>query len=219
MEKNDTQNTSRYRRYYQLIEPVLAKPKTRAYTMAIFSFLAVSLFSWYAIRPTIQTILYLRKEIADKTQVNKQMEEKINALIEAEAAYQAAQPQLPLVDLAIPQTPQAVEEVLQIRNHAFVVGSSLSGIQVPAVPLLEAEATAGAKSQDTKLSTLLVTAVMSAPYSVLTSFLDGIVTMNRIISIEAMTVLPSRETNILRRTASASGTILQLVLKLKTYYQ
>ena len=67
----------RYKRYYLSMEPVLTKPVNQAYTAIIFSFLAVSLFGWYAIRPTVQTIVTLKREIADKTVLNKQMEDKI----------------------------------------------------------------------------------------------------------------------------------------------
>ena len=78
----------RYRKYYHSLEPVLAKPRSKAYTTIVFSFLAVSLFGWYAIMPTIQTILFLQREIKDKTQLSTQMEDKIAALIEAQSYYQ-----------------------------------------------------------------------------------------------------------------------------------
>src|SRR3989338_2007521 len=108
----------RYKRYYQSIEQVANKPQARAYTTAIFSFLAVSLFGWYAIRPTLQTILYLRREIIDKTDISKKMEEKISNLIGAQATYQSVENQLPLLHAALPTNPQAVSLVQQIKKLA-----------------------------------------------------------------------------------------------------
>jgi len=217
MDKTDT-TFSKYRRYYQVLEPVLAKPKTRAYTMAIFSFLAVSLFGWYAIRPTIQTILYLRREITDKARINQQMEDKINALIEAEAAYQAAAPLLPLIGEAIPQAPDAVRVVLQLRNLTSALGSPLSGVQVPSTPILGAEASPGAKLQAPKLYDFPLTTILTGPYALTKSFLDETVSLRRIMSIESLKLVPSRDSGP-TRTGTASGALLQLVLKLKAYYQ
>src|SRR4030042_3240810 len=112
-----TQNKfSRFRRYYTAIEPILDKPRTRIYTAVIFSFLAISLFGWYAIKPTVQTIITLRKEIAEKTILNQQMEEKIASLIEAQNQYQAIHPQLSLLKEAIPSNPEAIELVIQTKN-------------------------------------------------------------------------------------------------------
>src|SRR5437762_11759734 len=92
----------KYRRYYQSLTPNLDKPENRAYTAIIFSFLVVSLFGWYAIRPTMQTIFTLKREIADNTEINIQMENKISALIEAQAGYQEVEPKIPIVNQALP---------------------------------------------------------------------------------------------------------------------
>lgn len=216
MEENRKTGVQRYRRYYQVLEPMLARPKTRAYTMAIFSFLAVSLFGWYAIRPTIQTILFLRREIQDKARINQQMEEKITALIEAEAAYQASQPQLPLVEQAITSTPEVLELVAQLRNISGVSGSSLSAVQVPTVPLLGQDATPGAKLAQ-KQSDFSLTTVVDAPFPVVKSFLDAVLNTRRIVSIDAMNLRPSKEGGM--TPGPGGGTFLQLVLKLKAYYQ
>src|SRR5689334_1508190 len=85
---------NRFKRFYQQLTPTLKKPKAQASTGAVFSFLAIALFALYAIRPTAQTIIYLRREIADKTVVNKQMEDKITALIEAQNTYESIQDRL-----------------------------------------------------------------------------------------------------------------------------
>src|SRR3972149_7715954 len=108
----------RYRRYYQSIENITKRPNTHFYTTTIFSFLAVSLFGWYAIRPTIQTILFLQREIRDKTELNKKMEDKIAALIEAQAYYQEVEPLLPVLDESLPSQPDAIPLIMQLRNLA-----------------------------------------------------------------------------------------------------
>ena len=140
----------RYKRYYQSLEGVAAKPKTRAYTTAIFSFLAISLFGWYAIRPTIQTILYLQKEIEDNKLVSAQMEEKIGKLIEAHATYQSVEDDIPYLTQAIPPAPEALTALGQIRNIAIIRGASISAITSSSAPLLSNEQTSPNKSTVTK---------------------------------------------------------------------
>ena len=206
----------RFRRYYQVLEPALAKPKNRAYTTAVFSLLAISLFGWYAIRPTIQTILYLRREIADKEVVNKKMEDKISTLIEAQLAYQAAEPLLPAIDSALPERPEVVSLVSQIRNLSNLTQATISGLALPSVYLIEQEATPGAgRAQAKKPSAdFTFTVIISGTYNAIKAFVEGIVVMQRIATVEVMNILPSRDT----AGQSLGEPTLQLTLKLKTYF-
>ncbi len=213
----------RYRRYYQSLEPVIKKSATRTYTTAIFSFLAVSLFGWYGIRPTIQTILFLRREIADNQVVNKRMEDKITHLIEAQAAYQNVYTQLPVLDESLPESPEILYVVNQLKNLARATNSSLSALQVPQVPILPAVSTpssqpAGLPAQTGPGSLVEVplVAVVNGSYTSIKSFIDGVIGMRRILSIGTINIGESREET--GRSSTASGSLLQLVVKLTVYY-
>ncbi len=199
-----TSSWQRYRRYYQQLEKITERPQARVYSTAVFSFLAASLFGLYAILPTVRTILYLQREIADKTQVNKQMEDKITALIESQAAYEEAGDALSLVSEAIPQTPKAVELALTVRNLSGVVAASTSALQIASVPLVGGEATTAAQPTTT-LSSFPITVITGGSYLSLKSFLDGLLSLKRLVTIESI------------RFSRTSGA-LQLVLQLKAYY-
>lgn len=168
----------------------------KTYTTAIFSFLAVSLFGLYAVLPTMRTILFLRREIRDKTSVNKQMEDKIAALIESQAAFEATSGRLPLLFHAIPQTPQPVELFRSLRNLAEASNASMSSVSVSSVPL-----------RTEKHTSFPITLVVTGSYSSLKSFLDGALTIRRIISL-----------NAIRFSPATGGVPLQLVLQLEAYY-
>jgi len=205
----------RYHRYYRAIEPMLKTPRNRAYTAAVFSFLAVSLFGWYAIRPTIQTILFLRQEIEDKAIVNQKMEDKINTLIETQAAYESVRPQLNLIFEAIPPDPEALNVVTQLRNLAQNNGISFTNLTVSQVPLLGADipATGSAKTTKAQEGNFSFSVVLNAPFSVVKSFVDGIAAMRRIITIDSVSIVPSQEAGV-----AEGGKLLRLVLKLTAYY-
>lgn len=204
---------SRFHRFYQQITPVLKKPKTQASTAAVFSFLAISLFAWYAVRPTAQTIIYLQREIADKTVLNKQMEDKITALIEAQATFETIQDRLPLLEQALPRNPDAVFLARQLYHIASISGASISAIAVPSLPLVSQEASAGAKLAATKpiLGEFPVTIVLAGDYPSIKSFLTRLLTLRRVATIDTISIKQSA-------TRSSFGSGLQLSTRFKSYY-
>lgn len=216
----------RYHKYIKELEPKLAKPKNKAYTTIVFSFLVVSLFGWYAIRPTIQTILLLQREIKDKTELSKKMEEKISALIEAQAYYQEIEPLLPAIDQALPTAPDAIPMIIQIRNLASLSATLITAIQLPSVPLTGQELSSTGKilPQSSSPATTSKQQVFDfainirGPYANLHAFIEGLTLMRRIITIDSITIVPSQSDTTSTASAEPNSKLLQLALKLKAYY-
>jgi len=212
----------RYRKYYQSLEPLIKKTSSRAYTSVIFTFLAISLFGWYAVLPTIQTILYLKREIADNTIISKQMEDKIAALIDAQAYYQQVEPVLPDVDQALPANPDAIPFIVQLRNLASVSGVLLSSVQPSSVPLLgqNAHNTPPTNSPlvSSKQQTFDVSIAVQGPFANVSSYLNGILNMRRAVTIDGLTLTPIRTSETGTPSANLTQDMLQLALRLKTYY-
>ncbi len=191
---------------------MMKKPKMRASTTAIFSFLAISLFAWYAIRPTAQTIIHLRREIADKTTLNEQMENKITALIEAQATFQEIEDRLPVIRQALPNNPDAIILARQLNNLASYTGASVSAIQIPSLPVLGREATPGANLAPGKpLEDFPVSVVLTGQYASLKAFMDGLLKMRRIASVDTISLKLGLSKLVLLDE-------LQLSLKLTSYY-
>jgi len=213
----------RYRRYYQSLEPIFNKTSSRTYTSVIFSFLAVSLFGWYAVRPTIQTILYLKREITDNTLVDKQMEDKISALIETQAYYQQIEPILPVLDQALPPNPDAVPLVIQLRNLASDSGVLLTSLQPASTPLLGKNPTKNSTAPtssivSSKQQSYDLTVSVQGSFKNIRSFLSGIINMRRVTTITGMTLSPTKGEPSASPSSTLSENILQLALRLKTYY-
>jgi len=210
----------RYKRYYQSIEPELAKPATRAYTAIIFSFLVVSLFSWYAIRPTMQTIFTLKREITDKTDLDKKMEDKISALIEAQAAYQDVEPNLPIVNQALPVTSDAVRAARQLQALASDSHVTITGISISNVPLA---ADTGPREEQkiapNKLTDFPVSLTVTGAYLDIKNFIQGALNLRRVIQIDSMVFSPVRASGtIATNSATPTSTQIKLDLKLKLFY-
>lgn len=208
----------KYRRYYQSLEPVLLKTKNQTYTTIVFSFLTVSLFGWYAIRPTVQTILYLKREISDKTELSKKMEEKITNLIYAQSAYEQLEPFLPNVEQALPPDPNAIPLIVQFRNLARENDVALSGVQLPATPLIGKEATRSSDKTGGQQAFDFTISVIG-DYPSLQNFLEGMRTMRRVVTIEGMSISQMRLAKATgSESAETESRLLQLTLKLKSYF-
>jgi Tfp pilus assembly protein PilO len=209
----------RYKRYYQSIEPELAKPVTRAYTAIIFSFLVVSLFGWYAIRPTMQTIFTLKREIADKTDLNKKMEDKISALIEAQAAYQDVEPNLPIVNQALPVTSDAVRAAAQLQALASDSHVTITGISISTVPLAADTGPGGKHNAANKLTDFPVSLIVTGAYLDIKNFIQGALNLRRVMQIDSMIFSPMRASGaIATDSATPTSTQVKLDLKLKLFY-
>lgn len=210
----------RYKRYYQSIEPEIQKPANRAYTAIIFSFLVISLFGWYAIRPTMQTIFTLKREIVDKTDIDKKMEDKISALIEAQAAYQDIEPDLPLIGQALPNTSDAVRAAAQIQNLAADSHVLIDTISISSVPL-SAESKPGIQQKTTtaKLSNFPVSLSVTGAYTDITAFIRGLLNLRRIVQIDSLFFTPIRSVGtVASGSATTTSTRIKLDLKLKLFY-
>ncbi len=212
---------SRYRRYYQTLEHVAGKSKTNVYATAIFSFLVVSLFGWYAIRPTLQTILFLRRQIADDQVVNQKMEDKITTMIQAQSNYQTIQKDLPLLTEALPDDPDAIRVVASLRNLSQITQASISALSVSQVPLTPQAPSATASAitssipKKAKIADIPVSLSLSGSFSSVATFLDGVLSMRRILTVESINIKPDTSS---ATASSSASTTLRLVLKFNMHY-
>ncbi len=210
------QFTVNYQKYYERIRPFVEKRRNQSYTATILSFLAIALFGLYAVRPTIQTIIYLQREIADKTQVNRKMEEKIAALIEAQANYQAASERLALVTAALPDNPEATQLLSELKKLADATHASLSAVSVPGVPLV-IEKTPQAKPDSKKQQVNFETTILvSGGYPAIKAFLDGIIELRRLVTIDGLTIALVKDEQ--QTESLTAGQRLRLTLRATTGY-
>ncbi|MBI3385149.1 type 4a pilus biogenesis protein PilO [Candidatus Gottesmanbacteria bacterium] len=120
----------RYLRYYTWIGPLLSKPRTRAYTFLALSLFCAAFFLFFAIRPTINTIAGLRKQIDDEKLVEKKLQDKINALSQIQAEYSVIQSYLPALNSSLPTKADVVDLVKSIEKLANENQASLSAVQI-----------------------------------------------------------------------------------------
>jgi len=218
---NYKQEYERYKKYYLSLDPLLNKPANRAYTAVIFSFLAVSLFGWYAIKPTMQTIFTLKREIIDRTEIDKKMENKISALIEAQAAYENIQDIIPMLSQALPMDSEPIRAIAQLRSLSEASGVAITGLSVPPVPLKNEMVTSKTPTKG-KVTSIPVTLSVAGTYKDIKTFLIGITNLRRITQITGTSFTLKNEPSP-GATGSAAlavtGTRIQVDLKLNVFYE
>jgi len=99
-----------------------------------FSILAVIFFAIFAVKPTLQTMSELIKEIEDKRNLDEQLEQKIASLNTAQAQYQQFSSQFYLLNEAIPKTANLIEGLKIVEKIASDNGLVIKGISISAVP-------------------------------------------------------------------------------------
>jgi Tfp pilus assembly protein PilO len=193
-----------YRRYYTFLGPLIGKPKAKAYTYLGISCLTVAFFIFFAIRPTINTIIGLQKQIKDNKEVESKLQEKISALSQLQAEYEIIQADLPILDTALPVKPNIDELIKTVEKLAFENQASLSAMQVGEAILSEnnVEASQSTQPEPQKAKSKTVSMPISKPaipinlvfttesnYGNITKIVAGINRLPRLYAIQNITMM------------------------------
>jgi Tfp pilus assembly protein PilO len=96
--------------------PTLTSEKNQKFFSIILTFCALSFFGFFAIKPTVSTILKLQKEISDNEFVLGQLETKIISLTQLKVQYSNLQNDLPIIMNAITAQPDIALLFAQIQS-------------------------------------------------------------------------------------------------------
>ena len=92
------------------------RQRVTAYLYVIFSLITLSFFGLFAIGPTITTITELNKQYKEESEALKQLKTKNAALKSLSEKYLDIQPDLQLIDGAIPQKAGIAQLTRQIEQ-------------------------------------------------------------------------------------------------------
>lgn len=160
------------------------KPVAKVSLELFFSIAAVIFFALFAIRPTLVTMSDLLKEIQDKENLNQQLNQKIAALSTVQTEYQSIEPDLPVLDDAIPPTPRFEEALLTIEKIASDNNLIIIGIESKEVPKEVGEEVPFAqKVRQSKAITISVV----GDYPSIRQFVEGLRSIRRQMIINGVT--------------------------------
>ncbi len=113
------------------------KPVTRISAALILSLISIAFFALAAIRPTLQTMAELLKQIDEKRTLDTQLSQKINALSVAQKNLLEKEPLFPALSIAIPQTADFTTLMTAIEKVASEHQVQFNSAQIQKVPLEE----------------------------------------------------------------------------------
>ncbi len=94
----------RYKSYFlNVVEHYKTHEDLRSYLEIIFSLITISIFSVFALRPTLNTIGSLIKEIETKKETIKKMDEKIQNISRAQTLYEREKSKIMLLKISVPE--------------------------------------------------------------------------------------------------------------------
>ncbi len=146
----------------------------------IFSILAVVFFAVFAVKPTLQTMSLLVKEIEDKRALDEQLAQKIASLNTAQAQYQQFSSQFYLLDEAMPKTASLMTGLKIVEKIAGNNQLVIKGITISAVP---EELVAASASQATR-QILTFNVSVIGDYLQIRQFIEDLMNSRRMILVD-----------------------------------
>lgn len=194
--------SSIYSRYFTYIKPVGKLPIVRTYGSTIFTLLTMAIFIFFAIKPTVETILVLQKKIVNSSQVLDKITQKANNLTLAKKNYENLDLTIKnKISDAIPDTITLRSIIQSLEQTAKLHEASVSALQIQPFTI---------DTKDNKLGAIAeisFTFNIEGTYQNLISVLKDFNTSSRLLSIDSLT---------LSKLSDGSGLIMSI--SGKAYY-
>lgn len=160
------------------------KPVTRISAALILSLISIAFFALAAIRPTLQTMAQLLKQIDEKKVLDTQLTQKINALTLAQSNLQKEEPLFPALAVAIPPTADFTTLMTVIEKVASEHQVIFNSAQIQKVPLEEKIGSVSIQATKTSLVSYPLTLSFSGGYQNLSDTMRELQSLKRIIVID-----------------------------------
>lgn len=181
--------TSKYSRYFTYIRPLVRLPLVRTYGTTIFTIIVTAIFVFFAIKPTVETILILQKKLDDSNQVLEKLQKKAEDLSLGKQNYDNLPSSVKnRIQAAIPDSIELKTVILTLEGAARIHDATISALQIQPQIL------------ETKLGNLVgilsetgFTFNIEGRYQNLISILQDLATSSRLISIDNLSITKPTE--------------------------
>lgn len=192
-----------YSRYFTYIKPITKLPIIKNYGPVVFTLLTISILVYFAIKPTVETIIVLQKKLADEEELLQKVTQKTNNLSQGKTNYDNLDPNIKSKISALVPDIISLRSVIQaLEQTAQIHTASVSALQFQ--PLVVDPKTEGKIGS---LSEIAFTFNTEGDYKNLLALLQDLKNSNRLISIDSLSMSKANE-----------GTALIMSLSGKAYY-
>lgn len=190
-------NYLRYRRFFlTFFASYQDREGLKIFLEILLTLVTISLFSLFALRPTLITIAQLIKEIESKKATIATMDQKIDNLSLAQTIYDAEIGKIRLLEITVPHTPTPETFARQLEGLAAKYSVSILSISTSETTLLGANSSEEPESVDgTPVGSkgeISFTTRISADYTQLFNFLGEIDKLRRPFDLDTLSINLSR---------------------------
>ncbi len=184
--------------------PSFRQEKVQSYATVILTLMAICLFGFFAIAPTLGTISQLKKTLADDKFLADSLQTKITNMSQLEDQYISLSPQLKILDAAIPKAASTSALSGKIRTLAansrlIVLQLNISDVEI-----------ATAKKTASVLTPIGIAATFQGNQEDFETFTKKLVGIDRIITLDGVGT---------SRQKTQEGIIYQLNIRATAYYR
>ncbi len=185
-----------YLRYKDFFLNVLVlyntKPNIKIYLELILSIVTIIIFSFFAIRPTVITIIALNKEIKTKEEISQKLKSKVKNLQAIGTLLQQKSADVMVIKEAVPENSSPDKLVNQLENISKnnslnITNFSISDTVIYGIPP-KSKKTREYKSLSEEANELAFIFSATGSYQNIYNFLAQIEDMRRPIKIDTMTI-------------------------------
>ena len=192
-----------YVRYKELFLKLLIVYKKRndirMFLEILLSLITITVFSIFALKPTLLTISQLIKDNREKEETINKMEQKIKNIATAQNIYNQNIEKISLIEQAVPNTPTPENLLRQIEGIAYTNSVTVIGSSVNEVVLIGEEKKKNNKNEIKNLpenvSTITFSVNLTGPYLSLYSFLFNLENSRRPLIIDNININSSKKEN------------------------
>lgn len=169
-------------KYFQTL-PYLNQERTQKFFGIALTLLALMFFGFFAVNPTISTILKLKKEVADSEFTYSQLGDKIKNLSELRNRYDNLQNDLNIITDSVPIEPNVHLLFAEIQTIA-----SQSNIKIKTLNNFEVEVIKNDKISGKKYYSYSFNISGNGSFENISGFISAIANMRRIVDIDSFTI-------------------------------
>lgn len=173
-------------RYYTYIRPVFKNKQVQTYSSLVFTIVTISIFSIFAIKPTLETIVGLQKSITEQQQVLESLKEKSENISIGKKNYESIDPSTKIKLLkTLPDKPESIRIINMLYNLASQNEASISGLQFQPVTLLPNPLTLNKKPE---LAEVAFNFNLLGSYQQTQNTLNSLLKSDRLITLESLII-------------------------------
>lgn len=186
-----------YQKSIELLKILVKDRKVKSYTSIVFSLLLITVFSFFALRPTLTTIVGLQKSIREQQEILSKLEEKEVNLSTGIRNYQNLPPATKeKLDNLLPDQTNITTLVKTLTSISAKNQASISGLQIQPIDIVS---TPSKLPKTASLQEVLFNFNVSGGYKELKLLLQSLSKSPRLLFIESVSINKQESADLIMR--------------------